>query len=68
MQKYEKKFINELGNAIDVQVSAKDIEGIKGVSIFISGPTSNTENNVTLAEAKVIHEQLGLLIEKMGGN
>ena len=65
MHKQEQKFINEFGNSIEVRVSETVVEDTKGVSIFIAGPTSNTENQVTLTEAKVIHEQLGLLIEKI---
>jgi hypothetical protein len=65
MQKYEKKFINELGNQITVQVEESSISGVNGVTISIIGPTSEVENHITLVEARVVHEQLGLLIEKI---
>ena len=68
MNKLEKRFINEFGNTIEVKISEIDIKGIKGVSIFISGPTSDTENQVTLGEAKAIHELLGLCIEQIENN
>lgn len=65
MKKYEKKFVNELGNEIVVRVTKKDIHNVPGVSIFIEGPTSDTENHITLLEAEVIYKCLGLLIEEM---
>ena len=65
MHKQEKQFVNELGNSIKVKVSEIDIKGIKGVSILIAGPTSETENQITLIEAKIIHEQLGILLENL---
>lgn len=65
MKKYEEKFTNELGNEILVHVSEKETHGAPGVSIFIEGPTSDTENHVTLLEAEAIYKCLGLLIEEM---
>lgn len=65
MKKYEKIFKNELGNEIVVRVNENIIEGVKGVSIFISGPISETENNITLMEAEVIYEQLGNVINDL---
>ncbi len=65
MKKYEKIFKNELGNEITVRVNENITEGVKGVSIFISGPTSETENNITLMEAEVIYEQLGNVINDL---
>ncbi len=57
-------FTNELGNSIEVEVSKKEIEGVDGVLIYISGPTSLTENHVTRKEAEVIYEQLGEILKK----
>jgi len=58
----QKNFINELGNAITVEVSAKEIDGVPGVLIYIEGPTSLTENHITRKEAEVIYEALGTLL------
>jgi len=58
----QKNFTNELGNAITVEVSAKEIEGVPGVLIYIEGPTSLTENHITRKEAEVIYEALGNLL------
>lgn len=65
MKKYEEEFENEFGNKIVVKVSEIDVQGKKGVSIFISGPTSDTENSITLVEAEVIYKQLGALIQSI---
>jgi hypothetical protein len=64
MEIFEKQFTNELGNSIHVQVKSKEIEGVPGVVIAISGPHSSTENHVTQLEAEVICEQLKLLLQK----
>lgn len=48
-----------------MRVNENITEGVKGVSIFISGPTSETENNITLMEAEVIYEQLGNVIKDL---
>ncbi|OGG60013.1 hypothetical protein A3C89_03865 [Candidatus Kaiserbacteria bacterium RIFCSPHIGHO2_02_FULL_50_50] len=58
----QKNFTNELGNAITVEVSAKEIEGVPGVLLYIEGPTSLTENHITRKEAEVIYEALGNLL------
>lgn len=63
--RHEEKFVNEFGNNITVRISERDIRGVKGVMIFIAGPTSDTENQITLMEAEIIYKQLGLLIKKM---
>ena len=59
-----KKFINELGNEIVVSVKDKSIEGVDGILISISGPTSSTEVHVTKEEAKVILQELSSVLEK----
>ena len=64
MKTFEKKFTNELGNQIHVQVSSKETHGVPGVMISISGPTSISENHVTRLEAEVICEGLKLLLNK----
>lgn len=52
------EFQNELENAITVDVSAKDIDGIDGILIHIEGPTSETDNHVTRLEAEMIFQEL----------
>ncbi len=59
-------FINELDNKIKVKVTSGYDQSIskeekklyKGVLISISGPTSLSENYITLKEAEIIHEML----------
>jgi len=62
MDDFKERFENELGNLIDVQVLQKQIEGVAGVLIHISGPTSLIENHITLTEAQVLYELLGRLL------
>jgi hypothetical protein len=63
MEKPAEEFVNELGNAIAVSVVEKDIDGVGGVLISISGPTSTTENHVTRMEAEIIYRELGKVLE-----
>lgn len=63
MNIFEKDFKNELGNAIRVRVSSREIDGVEGVVISISGPASHTESHVTRLEAEVICEQLKFLLQ-----
>jgi hypothetical protein len=60
----EKEFINELGNKIKVKVSEKEIDGVGGILIYISGPNSETENHVTKMEAEIILEGLIKILKK----
>ena len=63
-----KKFINEVGNKIQIKIKNKKITGknnktkeekkYKGVSIQIIGPTSMSENNITYNEAVELHKAL----------
>ncbi len=53
-----RKFINELGNEITVNVSEKPINDVGGVLIYMEGPTSVTENHITRAEAEILLEEL----------
>lgn len=62
METFEKQFKNELGNLIEVKVSPKEIDGVPGVIISISGPKSSTENHVTRLEAEILCEQLKKLL------
>ena len=59
-----KTFHNELNNKITVKITEKDIDGVAGVIIYISGPTSETENHITRMEAKEIYVQLKDLFDK----
>lgn len=60
----EKEFINELGNKIKVVVTEKEIDGVGGVLIYISGPNSEIENHVTRVEAQVIFQELAKVLKK----
>jgi len=55
----EVKFTNELGSPISVSVVAEEAApGVKGVNIQILGPTSLSENIITVQEAKVLQTLL----------
>ena len=58
----EVTFHNELKNEIKVAVYEEPIDGVKGVMIFIQGPTSDTENHITRMEAEEIYKQLGKVL------
>lgn len=60
----EKVFTNELGNQIKIDVSEKEIEGVGGIFIEIEGPTSSTELHITKEEARVLYDELGVLLKK----
>ncbi|KKU22507.1 MAG: hypothetical protein UX31_C0001G0025 [Candidatus Nomurabacteria bacterium GW2011_GWA1_46_11] len=68
MDTFEKQFKNELGNNIQVKVTSKEIDGTPGVMIYISGPTSLSENQITKMEAEVILNGLESLFDKDGLN
>lgn len=54
----QKVFVNELGNEITLSISEKDIDGVEGVLIEITGPTSDTEIHITKSEARTFFEEL----------
>ena len=54
-----RKFTNEHGNEIQIQVSRKEVDGTPGVHIFLAGPASDTEVHITRREAEILHEELG---------
>ena len=58
----EKRFINELGNEINVQISEQVIKCVPGIMICIIGPTSEITNHITRMEAQIIYEQLRKVI------
>jgi hypothetical protein len=57
-----RKFTNELGNHISINVSTVDTGGVEGVRMHIEGPASEIESIVTLKEARVLHEELGRVL------
>ncbi len=60
-----KTFPNELGNEIKIVVTKKEINGVRGVLIYIEGTTSTLENHITFLEAKELLYQLNGLIGKI---
>ena len=52
------EFINEVGNRITVRSGDTMIAGVRGVKLTIEGPTSKTENTMTLAEAEAVRTVL----------
>jgi len=63
MATYSRRFVNELGNSIVVQVSDEMRHGVKGVRIYIEGPDSDTENFVTRQEAVELLEGLSKIMK-----
>ncbi len=59
MNAHRRKFRNEIGNEIEIRVSEKDIDRVRGVLLWIAGPNSDTEMHITRLEAEVLHEELG---------
>lgn len=64
MNSNAKHFKNELGNSIEIEVSEKDISGVAGVLISITGPASTTDIHITKAEAEALQEELGKALHK----
>lgn len=72
---YKKVFINEIGNKITVKVKKHNGVGVnyktkipkkyKGVSLILIGPTSMSENQITLEEAREMHKALGAFLRDM---
>ena len=68
-------FINELDNKIKIKIKNKKDIGVnsktkekinfKGVSISIKGPTSESENIITMKEAKELYKTLGLYLKSL---
>lgn len=58
MALYTRRFTNELGNEIVLQVKDDLHQKVPSVSIYIAGPDSETENIVTKQEAIEILEGL----------
>lgn len=68
------KFINEIGNTIIIKIKKHNDYGINyktkekkkynGVSISIIGPTSMSENEITLQEAKELYKLLGQFLKE----
>ena len=53
-------FVNELNNKITVKVKQHRTDSrYRGVTVMIVGPTSMSENLITLKEAKELHKTLG---------
>lgn len=65
MATFRKRFENELGHTISLHVDPKEIGDVLGILISISGPTSLAENHITLAEAQVMHELLGAVLDNV---
>jgi hypothetical protein len=63
MRIYSRQFVNELGNTITLRVSVEERHGTKGISIYIAGPDSDTENFVTSQEAVELLEGLSKLLK-----
>jgi hypothetical protein len=52
-------FTNELGNNISISIETEDAaKNVAGVNIKIIGPTSMSENIITVQEAKVLQKLL----------
>ena len=58
MALYTRRFTNELGNEITVQVKEMPMQKVPSVLIYIAGPDSETESIVTRQEAVEILEGL----------
>ncbi len=52
--RHSQRIINELGNTIDIAVSADGAS----VTIDLIGPASHSENTITRAEARTLHSLL----------
>lgn len=68
MKTFSRRFKNELGNTIfiDGQIGHRppfDLRGYSMVHYQINGPTSKSENSITMIEAKALRD---LLIELVG--
>lgn len=60
MRDLSKAFVNELGNPIVIQVK-DDVD--EQVLIALEGPTSLSEQIITLREAEVLHKLLGTYLQ-----
>lgn len=61
----EVNFTNELGNDITISIASEDAaKNIAGVNIKIIGPTSMSENIITIQEAKVLQKLLNKYLDK----
>ncbi len=68
------KFINEINNDIKIRISKYKGFGVnsktqqkiahKGVKIQMFGPTSMSENEITVKEAKELYKSLGEFFKK----
>lgn len=58
MALYTRRFQNELGNDITLQVKDASMQKVPSVSIYIEGPDSDTEMIITKAEALEVLEGL----------
>jgi hypothetical protein len=63
MKTYSRRFVNEQGNTIILNVSEEERYGQKGIRIYIAGPDSETENFVTPMEAVELLEGLSKLLK-----
>ena len=63
MATYTRRFTNELGNQIVLQVSDEIRQNVKGIRIYIEGPDSDTENFVTRQEAVELLEGLSKIMK-----
>jgi hypothetical protein len=61
------RFINELGNKIDMRVElekAEDEEDYDSVLVYARGPTSYTEHTWTRKEAEVLLNNLSMVLNR----
>jgi hypothetical protein len=63
MATYSRRFTNELGHPVVVQVSDEERHGMKGIRIYIEGPDSDVENFVTRQEAIELMEGLSKIMK-----
>ncbi len=63
MATYSRRFTNELGHAVVVQVSDEIRHGVKGIRMYIEGPDSDTESFVTRQEAVELLEGLSKIMK-----
>jgi hypothetical protein len=59
-----RRFQNEIGNSIELEVVEKEISEVPGILISLSGPTSDTDLHITREEAKVLIEELERVIDE----
>ena len=63
MATYSRQFTNELGDSVTIQVSDEMRHDVKGIRIYVEGPSSDVESFMTRQEAVEVLEGLSKIMK-----